>query len=149
MGLPTNLPYSHHSCLGPGDRSQNAILIHRDMKKHRHTIISFAFLTGGATLLATILHGVETALWAVAYCALGALPDFKAAMPYSLGAMTTYGHQNLYLEHWRLIGTIEALNGWLLFGLSTAFLFGSFRKSRRNIVLNHELSSWQQNEERS
>jgi hypothetical protein len=109
---------------GLGYISQNAIRMHRDMKKHRHTIISFALVTGGATLLATILHGVETALWAVAYCALGALPNFKAAMLYSLGAMTTYGHQNLYLEeHWRLIGTIEALNGWLLFGLSTAFLF--------------------------
>ena len=32
--------------------------------------------------------------------------------------------QNLFLEdHWRLLGAIESLNGWLLFGLSTAFLF--------------------------
>ena len=45
-------------------------------------------------------------------------------MLYSMGAMTTYGHQSLYLEErWWLLGTIEALNGWLLFGLSTAFLF--------------------------
>jgi hypothetical protein len=43
-------------------------------------------------------------------------------MLYSLGAMTTYGHQNLE-KHWQLLGTIEALNGSLLFGLSTAFLF--------------------------
>ena len=55
---------------------------------------------------------------------VGALPDTRSSMLYSLGAMTTYGHQSLYLEdRWRLLGTLEALNGWLLFGLSTAFLF--------------------------
>jgi hypothetical protein len=45
-------------------------------------------------------------------------------MLYSLSAMTTYGHANLYLkDHWRLMGALEALNGMLLFGLTTAFLF--------------------------
>ena len=65
-----------------------------------------------------------TGFWAIAYVFVGALRDFRSAMLYSMGAMTTYGHQSLYLEDkWRLLGTIEALNGWLLFGLSTAFLF--------------------------
>jgi hypothetical protein len=27
------------------------------------------------------------------------------------------------VEHWQLLGAIEALNGWLLFGLTAAFLF--------------------------
>ncbi len=45
-------------------------------------------------------------------------------MLYSLNAMTSYGHTNLRLDdHWHLLGAMEALNGWLLFGLSTAFLF--------------------------
>jgi hypothetical protein len=84
---------------------------------------------GATTLLATILHGLEAAIWAVAYCFIGARPDFRTAMFYSLGAITTYGHQNLYLEErWRLLGGIEALNGWLLFGLSTAFLFWLFQE---------------------
>ena len=39
--------------------------------------------------------------------------------------MTSYGHANLVLEqHWQLMGALEALNGMLLFGLTTAFLFG-------------------------
>jgi len=45
-------------------------------------------------------------------------------MLYSLSAMTTYGHTNIHLElHWQLMGSLEALNGWILFGLTTAFLF--------------------------
>jgi hypothetical protein len=50
-------------------------------------------------------------------------------MLYSLSAMTTYGHASLFLEYkWQLMGALEALNGWLLFGLTTAFLFGIIKK---------------------
>ena len=38
-------------------------------------------------------------------------------MLYSLNAMTSYGHTNLKLEErWYLMGAMEALNGWILFG---------------------------------
>src|SRR5277367_1517524 len=92
----------------------------------RHRIIyKFVLVLGSATLLGTILHGIEAGIWAIAYRLLGALPDFRSAMLYSLNAITSYGHANLSLEdHWHLLGSIEALNGWLLFGLTTAFLFG-------------------------
>ena len=54
------------------------------------------------------------------------------AMLYSLSAMTSYGHANLLLaQHWQLMGAIEALNGMMLFGLSTAFLFAMLREHCR------------------
>ena len=63
-------------------------------------------------------------VWALAYLALGALDDARSAMLFSLNAMTTYGHDGLGLApHWRLMGALEALNGVILFGLTTAFLF--------------------------
>jgi hypothetical protein len=84
----------------------------------------FALDLGAAVLLVATLHAAEALGWAIAYTALGALPDIHLAMLYSLNAMTTYGHENSNLEiHWRLMGALEALNGMLLFGLSTAFLF--------------------------
>ena len=56
-------------------------------------------------------------MWATAYFLLGAHPDRKDAMRYSLGAMTTSGNAYLTLEsRWRLTGSPEALNGWILFG---------------------------------
>ena len=37
--------------------------------------------------------------------------------------MTTYGHVDIVLEpHWQVMGALEALNGLMLFGLTTAFL---------------------------
>lgn len=82
------------------------------------------FVIGGTAVSATFLHGVEAAIWAGAYRLLGALPEIKSAMLYSLSAMTTYGHENLHLApHWQMMGALEALNGLILFGLTTAFLF--------------------------
>ena len=89
----------------------------------------FAIVIGTATLLATILHGVEVVVWAAAYRFLGAIPDDRSAVLYSLNAITSYGHTNLQLEaRWELMGALESLNGWLLFGLTTAFLFATIER---------------------
>ena len=110
--------------LGLAYTSQKAILIDNKMEQYGRPRVGFAFAISAMTLLATVLHGMEAAIWAIAYLALGALSKAPSAMLYSLSAMTTYGHHGLYLEkRWLLLGAIEALNGWLLFGLSAAFLF--------------------------
>ncbi|HKM67914.1 MAG TPA: hypothetical protein VJX70_12170 [Candidatus Acidoferrum sp.] len=88
-----------------------------------------AMIMGFTALYATILHAFETSLWAATFFMLGAAPDRKSAMLYSLGAMTTYGHANIHLDlHWQLMGTLEALNGWILFGLTAALLFAVMQK---------------------
>jgi hypothetical protein len=97
----------------------------------RHATLGFALIMGATTLLATLMHAMEVGIWAVAYRLLDAMHDKKSAMLYSLNAMTSYGHENLALAgHWKLMGAIEALNGWLLFGLTTAFLFGMMERVR-------------------
>jgi hypothetical protein len=86
--------------------------------------VALAATIAAAVLLLTLLHAAEAAVWASAYVALGARPDFASAALYSLSAMTTYGHADIFLaQHWRLMGALEALNGMMLFGLTTAFLF--------------------------
>jgi hypothetical protein len=89
----------------------------------RESIVAFASIAVASAILLTILLGVEAGAWAAAFLAVGARPDFASAMLYSLSAMTSYGHANVYLaEHWQLMGALEALNGVMLFGLTTAFL---------------------------
>ena len=86
-------------------------------------VIGLTFLAL-ATVSVTLLHGLEAYLWAVAFRLLHALPDQKSAVLYSLNAMTTFGHSGIILApQWHLMGSLEALNGWILFGLSTAFLY--------------------------
>ena len=84
---------------------------------------------GYVTLLIICLHGLEAVIWAAAYRFLGALPNARYAMLYSLNAITSYGHTDLNLEdRWQLMGALEALDGWLLFGLTTAFLFATIQR---------------------
>lgn len=115
--------------LGLGFISQRVIRVSSGNMGRRHPTAMFVAVMGAATLSATILHGIEGIIWAAPYRLLGALPDSRSAMLYSLSAMTSYGHANLFLEaHWQLMGALEALNGWLLFGLTTAFLFGMIER---------------------
>lgn len=65
------------------------------------------FVMGGPALWATILHGFEGFFWAVAYRLLGALQGNETAMLYSLGAMSTYGH-----ETFRLAATGNSWGPW-------------------------------------
>jgi hypothetical protein len=117
--------------LGLGLIRQKAVRVSKSNFRHRHQTALFAAVMGTITLLATALHAVEASLWAVAYRLLRALPDARSAMLYSLNAITSYGHIGLTLqEHWHLMGALEALNGWLLFGLTTAFLFAMIEQFR-------------------
>jgi len=75
-------------------------------------------------LLLAALHMVEAGFWAAAYFWLGALGSPEAAILYSVDSITTRGASGLVLQpHWQLLGALEAVNGVLLFGISTAFIF--------------------------
>jgi len=115
--------------LGLGLVRHAALRVWRHSVGQGHETGVFVVVISLATLLATCLHGIEAAMWAGAYRFVGALSDNRSAMLYSLNAMTSYGHVDLHLNaRWHLLGAIEALNGWLLFGLSTAFLFAVIEK---------------------
>jgi hypothetical protein len=79
---------------------------------------------GVVGLILAALHGLEGMLWAAAYMRLGVLGSFTDASLYSLGTMTTLDIPGLVLpSRWQMISALEAVNGTLLFGISTAFIF--------------------------
>ena len=71
-----------------------------------------------------VLHSIESMIWAFVYVRLGALPFPADAALYSVDSMTTRGSSDLVLApEGRMMGAVEAGDGMLLFGISTAFLF--------------------------
>ncbi|WP_460359422.1 hypothetical protein [Mycobacterium sp. ZZG] len=85
-------------------------------------IVSGSIAVVALTLV--VLHGLEGVLWASAYRWLGAFDSFTDASVYSLGTMVSLDVPGLVLpERLRLISALEAVNGVLLFGISTAFIF--------------------------
>jgi hypothetical protein len=102
------------------------IRIRLEKRKHgtRLMIPIVIGMVGSVGLFLAVLHGIEAAIWAAAYLWLGALDSPIDAMLYSVDSMTTRGASGLVLHrHWRLMGAIEAADGMLLFGISTAFIF--------------------------
>jgi len=67
---------------------------------------------------------IECGIWAAAYLWLGALDSPLEALLFSIDSMSTRGASGLALQrHWQLMGALESVNGMLLFGISTAWLF--------------------------
>jgi hypothetical protein len=92
--------------------------------RHAGELAGGALIIGTAGLLLAVLHGIEAALWGAVYLFLGAVDVYSNAILYSVDSMSTRGASGLNLEqHWKMMGALEAVDGMLLFGISTAFLF--------------------------
>ena len=90
----------------------------------RHVFAIMIGLIGVVGLLLAALHGIEAVVWAAAYLWLGALNSPGDAILYSVDSISTRGASGFVLErHWRLLGALEAMDGMLLFGISTAYIF--------------------------
>jgi hypothetical protein len=83
---------------------QRGVKVFSRNAERRNPLLEFVAVMGTTTMCATTLHAFEAGIWAVSYRVLGALPDFKSAMLYSINAITSYGHENLVLQsHWQLL----------------------------------------------
>ena len=84
-----------------------------------------------------ILHFLEAAIWAEFYLMQHSFPDRETAYYFSLKSYTTLGYGDVVISSpWRLMGSLEAMTGVLLFGWSTAILvsfLSRFREARERI----------------
>ena len=78
-------------------------------------------------LVVFALHALEIFIWAAAYLALvpvEQLASLEEAVYFSYVTFTTLGYGDITLsESWRLLSGIEALNGIILIGWTTAMIF--------------------------
>jgi Ion channel len=76
--------------------------------------ISFAF----------VAHLIEIALWAVLFVICGEFQELGIAYYHSAVNYTTLGYGDITMTpSWRLLGPLEAADGALMFGVSTAMIF--------------------------
>jgi hypothetical protein len=76
------------------------------------------------TIVIAAAHLAPIALWALAFLAVGESWSFDKAVYYSAENYTALGYGDIALsDQWRLLGPLEAINGLLLFGLSTGVMF--------------------------
>jgi hypothetical protein len=80
-------------------------------------------------LLALAGHFVEIALWALSFVLCGEFSNFAAALYYSAATYTTVGDGTIAISaRWRLLGPLEAADGMLMFGVTTAMIFAVIQR---------------------
>src|SRR5262249_32784755 len=85
------------------------------------------------TLITAVMHVFEIALWAIAFLLCGEMTTFETAFYVSAENYTALGYGDIVLsQRWRLLGPLEAIDGLLLFGLSTAVLFAVLNRLTTN-----------------
>jgi hypothetical protein len=99
--------------------------LRRDLKRGRLGARIWVNLTfvAATVMLALAGHLAEIVLWGFALDAAGAVADIGAAIYSSAGSYTTSGSDVALPPQWRLLGPFEAVDGMLMFGVSTAFIF--------------------------
>ncbi len=76
-----------------------------------------------------MLHGLEVAAYAVVFREVHAVRGWEPALYLSAGAYSTAGWTGVTLaKGWRVLAAFESLNGILLLGWSTAFLFQTLHR---------------------
>ncbi|WP_198030356.1 ion channel [Bradyrhizobium sp. Tv2a-2] len=91
-------------------------------------LIDFAIVTL-AISFAFMAHLFEIALWAVLLVICGEFPELGNAFYHSAVNYTTLGYGDLLMTpSWRLLGPLEAANGALMFGVSTAMIFAVIQR---------------------
>lgn len=78
------------------------------------------------------LHGLEIWAYAGLYLGLHALPNLETAVFFSTITYSTVGYDDYGLAtRWQLVAAIEAINGVILLGWSTAFFFAVMTRLMR------------------
>ena len=66
---------------------------------------------------------IESVIWAMSYLYIGAIASFEKALYFSIVTFSTLGYGDIILsEKWQLLSSIQAVNGIILLGWSTAIL---------------------------
>ncbi len=86
-------------------------------------------------LLLLLGNLAQVGLWAELFVLLGEFDNFEAAFYHSAVNFSTLGYGDVIMsDKHKLLGPLEAINGVLMVGVSTAALMSAFHDSRERIL---------------
>lgn len=72
---------------------------------------------------------MQIALWAGVYLLMGAIDKMETALYFSTVTFITLGYGDVVIdERWRLVAAFEAVNGIIIFGLTTAAVVAAVQR---------------------
>jgi len=80
-------------------------------------------------------HVLQIGLWALVFMLYGEFESFDVAFYHSAVNFTSLGYGDIVMsEEWRTLGPLEAANGVMMFGLSTALYFAVLNRMFQRLL---------------
>jgi uncharacterized membrane protein len=97
------------------------------------------FLQFSVLMLVLMLGNiVQVAFWALIYIVLGAFQDFETALYFSGVTFTSLGYGDVVLTgRMRLVAPLQAANGLMMFGITTAFFITAVQHATKKWTAAH------------
>jgi len=90
---------------------------------------SRVFSVGRVVLIMYLIAIIEVLIWAAAYLAFDMIEGFEKAVYFSAVTFTTLGYGDVVLDgSRRLLSSLEAINGIIMFGWSTAIVIAAVQR---------------------
>ncbi len=96
---------------------------------------SSVVVVNGVFLILVIGNLAQLSIWAGLFLLLGEFDDMQAAVYHSAVNFATLGYGDIVMsEKFKLLGPLEAINGVLMIGASTAALTAAFQDAMRKTI---------------
>jgi len=94
-----------------------------------HSPLPSLAVISGVMLLLILGNLAQVAIWSGLFLVLGEFANFPDAFYHSAVNFSTLGYGDIVMsERYRLLGPLEAINGILMVGVSTALLMSAFQE---------------------
>jgi len=108
--------------------------------RHEHNLRTSSFMSSLSVIIVVMLLLVignlaQVAIWALLFDLLGEFETFSAAFYHSAVNFSTLGYGDIVMsdEH-KLLGPLQAINGVLMIGVSTAALMAAFQDAMKKRI---------------
>ncbi|MEO1082216.1 MAG: potassium channel family protein [Pseudomonadota bacterium] len=101
---------------------------HRARQLDNASFLTTMGVMSGVMLLLVFGNLAQVALWALLFQLLGEFEKYATAFYFSAVNFATLGYGDIVMsERWRLLGPLQAMNGVLMIGVSTAAFMNTLR----------------------
>jgi len=108
---------------------------HRQTRVSSPSFWSTLFVINGVMLILVLGNIGQVAIWALLFRLLGEFPGFGEAVYHSAVNFATLGYGDIVMSNnHKLLGPIEAINGVIMIGVSTAALMAAFQDAMKKAI---------------
>ena len=104
--------------------SRHLLAAHQWMSDAYGPVNAGRIMVTGCFVSLFITHIIEAGIWGLFFLRKGLAPSLTEGVYFAASSITALGYGDVVLRPpWRILGPLVAINGLLIFGCSTAFLF--------------------------